>query len=549
MHLTFFYLQIDLFVIMDESSIKRRQSYSSTSSQEETVKRPRIQSSCEDEDSYSSDSSDENRHMEVDNIQTQHFDILQVETLEIEKKFLVNYKNGINISDRLKSSCKILKFTSELGLKEVIHVIYALDCKQYPRLFIFIIETDDKVEQPNMEDLQQVLLKFSKLRPMLLQLTSDSQTDTSFFIKLEDSEHFQKLEINVELFDEIESVADFQSFFSLFISKQLLVNFNRPSMIESFLKVSLIMRFLSALNLGNNFIDLAVSGFKKGSKENFLAVIDAPFDDSGHSIFQNLTKYLTYTYPYADSEQLGLQISIENENWDLINFLVEELGHVLFDVDYGNQLAMTTAAYQKGNIDLLYKLLELCEFPFPLGFKAEHDKFEVIVKERDEFHNAIKQHKSLKEILDLAEKINQKIVYNVNNESALYTALYTRRYDVYCMLMSIGFKGNDAQTEKETFSEKEKRKFEQIRESKQSQNIDAAEIDPQRSARVLAARSTIFNPQKCSHDKPEIDRKKIKDYFMEISKREEVKPIFDVCAQDEGLSIVFDMKSDMVSKK
>ena len=82
-----------------------------------------------------------------------------------------------NVKKEVKNSCKIIHFSFEWNFEEALMTICGLDPKEYPYLFIFVIDSKNLVN--NQKDLstkvaniQEMLLKFGSTRPVIFQITS-----------------------------------------------------------------------------------------------------------------------------------------------------------------------------------------------------------------------------------------------------------------------------------------------------------------------------------------------------------------------------------------
>jgi len=118
---------------------------------------------------------------------------------KINQKFVLKLPKGNqNVIKEVKDSCKVLFFSSNWNFEDVLLVVNALNPKEYPQLFILIIESTNlgysNEHQPEsttkVAKLQKKLLKFGNTRPMILQLTLEDENVTKIYFKEETLSQF-----------------------------------------------------------------------------------------------------------------------------------------------------------------------------------------------------------------------------------------------------------------------------------------------------------------------------------------------------------------------
>lgn len=155
---------------------------------------------------------------------------------------------------------------------EVIDSLRNLNIKEYPKLFIFIIETACKNPAKLETVLCKLLLEYGIFRPILLQITSESERVTKFFYKPENTDEFCEIS-NSQCKSEIK-IDSFEKFLVVFLTKRSEKFMDEiKSQYKSILKIPLILRFLGILKIEDQYMN-ALLFFSLRDNLNFLTLLD-----------------------------------------------------------------------------------------------------------------------------------------------------------------------------------------------------------------------------------------------------------------------------------
>jgi len=497
-------------------------------------------------------------------------------SIKIDEKFVLKLiKESKNINKEVKDSCKVLHFSSEWNFENIITTIDGLDSKEYQQLFIFIIEAtnlgfnaDQQQDFSNkFTKIQEKLLKFSATRPLILQLTSEDENVSKIYYKDETSQfNVIDQQHNKEDFEEIEN---FSSFMCLFLNDKI-HNFE-DKIIKYVNKTSnllIFLRFLRTLTFSDKFFErLILEVTKKGSKAEFLAILDGPFDDCGNWLSSHAQKYLSDVIYINKSESRSeipegadngatadsssapstsvLYTAIKNDNKEVIDCLIKIWNLWIQQLPFDHQLTISSDVFETNQLDVLCDLVDIADFPFPINFQSQstaHERLEAIVAERVELEDAIKSENF--EGIDNFLEINPslKVVYNINNNSALKLAAESKKKDVYNHLKLRGFYTANLNEELEEFDKEVKKYAVQQRKRNVSEGI----LDDQMSVNLLCNRSLIHNKSITKEQNIEY-RKKIRCWYEDINKIKNGPEFLNVAASCDRLKIIFDFENDTVS--
>ncbi|XP_070508192.1 uncharacterized protein [Chironomus tepperi] len=468
--------------------------------------------------------------------------------IKIDEKFIHKIQKGSkNVTKDVKDSCKVLHFSPEWSFEEVLMKIDGLDPKEYPQIYIFVI--DAELNAKNQEEwsskvanFQQMLHKFGSNRPIILQLKSNEKNELNFFYKEEDSSQFIDIDQTQEAFDDLNH---FPSFFCKFLNNKF-NNFEEdfPSSLSQLQNRSLILRFVQGLALSESFFgSLILKIAESGTISEFIAALDSPFDSKG-SIFSNRSqKYIAVEFKDENSENndSALFRAVQNKNSEVTYYLITYWTHL---IQFNHQVKISTAAFETGQFDVLCDLLDVADFPFPNDFKVDsvdHEGLKSIIAKRRSLTTAI----SNDDIHNLEEFINEnpslKFVYNVNNKSALKQAVDASNIKFYVFLK---FRGFDSKNPNENFDEANG-KADKYAVQQRKQNIIEGLVDDQISVNSLCNRSLIHN-KRISKEQEKDYRIKIRSWFEDINKINNGKVFLDVAASCDRLKILFDFDNDTV---
>lgn len=465
-----------------------------------------------------------------------------------------NYSNS---TKNEKEKCKILKYSSEWTFEEVTREIDRLDPKTYKNLFVLVIEIQNEnlfktVKQDRItkrcikkgkRSLLTSLLNFCSGRPMIVQLTSVIQKETKFYFKSQNVDElgkniFKDIEYQSEFTEEIK---DFPSFFRAFLNKKA-IDF-KDMMINNLMKIenySLILRFLRTLrdveNIDELFVEISLICLIDGLKEYFIAACDLPFCNE-----KNTT-----------APQIILTNSTENETTDVpeesnqIKYFLNQNYKILVNLSFSQKVHISTAASNQQ--ELLYLLLEICDFPFPNNFDnttVSNANLLRIIEERIYFHKIIDDDKSddmSEEISDHSNQVFQdylkayphhKYVFDLNNNTAFYRAFHFRKMKLLHKLRNSGFKATE-------YDEYQRIHQETLH------NIKSAIPSDFNTVLKLLTKTRIHNKD-IGEDIARQYWEQIRIWLLQIYEIKEFREQLDTVAECEPLKIIFDFEYESVS--
>lgn len=479
--------------------------------------------------------------------------------MNLNENFIITYpKDGSKtIEIESRKSCKILKFPSEFTFDEFLIGITELNSKEFQYLFFFIFESQkfkfsgqsSNQKPEKVESLETFLLRFCKTRPMILQLVSKTENVTKLYYKDENVGEF--FEINQQA-HELQNVHQFPTFFSALMNKK--IDKIDDELIEKLTKSgnsSLIVRLLRTLELSEDLNNKII--FKcaaNGSKNQLLAALDVPFENGSDGLDLKVHNYLTNTFNLNsennESQQSLLLIAIKNSNTEVLKFLTTSCKHLIKQLPYDHQVDISTTTFKANQFEVLCDLMQ-CDFPFPDDFESSDVKYprlRKIIDEREAFHRWIEEEndKSMKIFIDKNQSM--KIIYNTQNESALYNAMKLKKFKIFYYLKSLGFEGVCLNSYKEIASDDEE--LEVVKKSvaiQRRKNISNALPNVENSVMIMITKAFIHN--QCDETKLEY-RKMIDKWFKDIYRTKIGCKLLDVAAQCQDLKIFFDFENETV---
>lgn len=200
----------------------------------------------------------------------------------------------------------------------------------------------------------------------------------------------------------------------------------------------------------------------------------------------------------------------------------------------GSVTTLSDIAWSHGDYHIVLRIL-LADGPLPKYFNAEKFtvvqslKYKALRFENNQLHTFIKLG-SIKEVAAFIEKFPQlRHAYDINNKSALTIALECRSFEIYVFLRINGFKcGVDSEHDKLFEMIKKNEKYRKTLDKEMKKYVQSSDIFSLLSKSLLG----VYN------DKKHFD--KLKLFFQELEKFEEIKPILAFLANEKFLTIIFD---------
>lgn len=485
-----------------------------------------------------------------------------IESRQIRKKFLIELTKQIKkIVKSEQNSCKILKFSSEWNLEEILHQISKLQIDKFKNLFIFIFEADSfgldennkEVYNVNFQKIESALMKFSSTRPLILQITSKTENNNRFYYNEENSEKL----INIDQNYQNQKDYNFPSFFCNFTQNNI-NNYLDDYPVEDILKMKdsiLIIKFLKVFELSKYFVENIIFVFAEtANKQQFLTALDCYYIDQALLFNSEVQEILRWCFEIKKSYTSILRIAVENKNEEVLNFLIEHCTFLIQELPFQEKIDISTHALLTNQINVLCDLLEFSVFPFPRNFKIDsinNDRLRQIANIRNNFHSRLMEQNieaGTDEILHLIdENVTLKTACDSDNNSIMFKALNKKKYDLYFYLKSIGFNAHEFKDYSEKIEhEDELSRVKQIAWKWAQINFDKSlqyNIGP---VLLLCLRSLIHN-KKISSDEEKEYRRKIKEWYTCIYNKEFGPQLLGVAAQCENLRILFDFECVSVS--
>jgi len=483
------------------------------------------------------------------------FDILAKLATEVNDDCILIYTKDKE-KDINKEKCKIMKFTSTWNYKDVLDIIKELKQEDYPNLFIFVIDTRSKRSWQSSESTrdskrpklsrswEKALLKFGNDRPMVLQLKAENENVTEFYYKEVNSSNFDRVDLKQRDFEEHLNLS---SFLWTFLDDQ--IEDSKKVLLDKLYKVknlTLIVRFLRILSTSNVYIKkLILKCAAYGSVNSLFASIDYLFDGNKRAsavelMRENLEK-VSIIESFNSTKQTSIILeAVRNKNKKVVEYLLSNWTH-LVELPFEHQLEISTTAFDKNQIDVLYDLINVSDYPFPTNFNIKSIKdgrLRRLANKRDEFHKAISKDDIKAFDIFNKENPNLKCAFNTNNKTALCQAIDSNKEDAYIKLKALRFcKAEHEEDRKHNFDNK-KLVF------ATRSNIKNSNKNEEKCILVLLAKSSIHNVK---DDKKVYYHAKIRKWFEDISKVKYGQLLLKVVSSCEKLKIVFDFEEKYVS--
>jgi len=134
--------------------------------------------------------------------------------------------------------------------------------------------------------------------------------------------------------------------------------------VQNFQYSSIILRFLQILTLSEVvFGSLILDVVTKGNRAVFVAVLDSPFDFNGRILSNRSQKYISDVFGDDDNPENDdsvLLTTVENENTEIIDYLVTYWTHLIQQLPFDHQIKISTTAFKTNQLDVL------CDWRLPI---------------------------------------------------------------------------------------------------------------------------------------------------------------------------------------
>ncbi|CAG9802065.1 unnamed protein product [Chironomus riparius] len=478
------------------------------------------------------------------------------ESIAFKEYFKLIYTNDSKtlIDEESKINCRILEFSHELSLREILGSISRLDPKKYENLLVFIIE-DRNFELPRKNDhrvprivelIFEFLIEFSGIeKPLLLQLKSNVQNLTKVYFKDHNCSKFT--DIKQKSISKSESFDDFASFIGFFKNNprqdfEDLVIQKLPK-IKNF---ELITKFLHTLDLPEDFYErLVLKCAAEGTKSDFLTAIDAKCDENG-----KITNYSAQSYlANLVKDTSILTTAIKSSNKEVTHYLMKHCTDLIQQLPFEHQVESTTAAFETQQLGVLFDLLQRSDFPFPKDFKPKlitDKRILKVVDDREQLSKAIAKEDKDEISRFIKNNPSIKFGYDINNESVMNNALRLKKFQSFFHLKSHGFRAIEFNHFSEKITDdKEKKELNKFARLQRIENVKISLADKHKAVMLLATRTFIYNRQDVNENEEE-HRMKIKEWYMDIYKVKFGSQLLEAASQCENLKLVFDFECDSV---
>jgi len=471
-----------------------------------------------------------------------NYTVLKNKSFLVNDKFIIrlNRTHSPTLFHNTKANCKVLEFSSIFDITTIETQIKSLNISEYPQLFIFVF-TFDKVACGDIEKLKTILLEFNKVRPIILQVSSEREKVTKIFYKKNDCNEFYEINQN----NNINGVENFTTFLWSFLTDKT-DNISNYLSQETF-KIDdspTIVKFLNCfkkIDKGEINGEIIKSCAKYGSELHLLEALEISKENTG--TFSKLANCNAYKNLQGHSV---LSMAIEGKNTRIFNYLINDCKYWMKELPYDRQVHASNTAYYTHE-PFLCDLLQKIDFPFPKENKIYEnagENLKKIIEDRQKLEAAIKNFdenltnfNEISEFKKNAANKNVSVAYNEKNESAIYQAHQLKKPKLIKYLVSQGYKLENNEEVKVKIGKNEIFEITWM-------NIECSRSESEKSIKLVALKSSIYN--ETNQQQEEEQRKKIIQYYREINKSEFGSKMLDIAAQCESLKIVFDFEHHMV---
>lgn len=274
----------------------------------------------------------------------------------------------------------------------------------------------------------------------------------------------------------------------------------------------------------------------------FLPLIkESALNEESQEEFEALIQ-LNVDVDYYDPEKSDctpLCYAVQNQLYDWAKLLLENGADpaLVFVIQGRFKYSVTDIAWSLGDYDIVYELI-LADAPYPQGFNLNAFKIGQKLKLRTwnvDFHKQIKENSFEKVSSYIDKNPRIKHAYDFTNKSALTIALECKNFKIYSYLRLRGFacgidEGHD------TFIKK-LRKREQA-----ALNREIQEYFPSADFHIL----NLLSKSRLGMNNDKKHFEKVKHYFEELDKIEEIRPILKIIANEKVFSIIFDFNESNI---
>lgn len=506
--------------------------------------------------------------------QNNFFDILTPKSFNVIEKFVLKISTEDEQIDLIgREKIKILKVISIWDLEQILDII---KCFTSDSLLIFIIDVkyvgfrtakqfrssvDTKIACSNIDQLFADLLSIGKDRPIVLQLTSRTENITKFYYKDEDFQHrkvygsgFISINLNQK---KTEKFLNFPLFLISFLNDDAedLINtvINNLTGMDNSL---LILKFLRAFELNEELLIKLILECAAYCPLNFLkACLD--ISSEKNDVFTSIPAKTYLTALLGDEPTSVLFAATENNNIEVVDYLTSFCSSFIQQLPFDHQIKVSTCAFSNANFDILCKLLDSSDFPFPEDFNDSHghEKLFDLTNKRRDFESAILSENVEQMTNYIESNYELKIVYNSSNISSLKQAFDAKKYKSFYHLKSNYFIATEFNSHEDIINEIDEKEFKIAKKhwiQQLKKNISCATIDDEHSINTLCNKSIIHN-RNISREEERSYRKKIRIWFQDIHKIKLGKKnlplgakMLEIAASCKKLKIIFDFKSETV---
>ena len=468
---------------------------------------------------------------------------------DFKSEYIVHWtKKQTKIDNNLRKICKVLKFNSEWNQCLIANNISRLKPSDCPFLFIFIVESnnlkDFDLTGRQAQELKNSLLQFAVNRPLILEIRSITENESKFYFKNEDSVNF------IEITAGSDSATNLSTLLSSYTRGTELNSFidNMIHELPEIVNCTTIIRFLRTLNLPEaQLTKIILNCAKKGSKSQLLAALDVPLEDDSCMLNIDSQNILCSVFDFEGNKSTSiLSQAVNNPDKNVIDYLISNCTHLIQQLPFNHRVHVSTIVYQANKFEILSNLISRSDFPFPEGLNeasVDDPKIRELMNKRKDFHDLITNKGDISAFID--DNPNLKIVYNINNQSALYKAIKSKNFASYTLLKSKGYESEDFE-ELPKLTEAEQEIFDLQKWTQTKQNANKARPDEDKSVYLLLSRSLIHN-RMIDKENEKFCRNRIKKWLEKLYKISACSKFMDCAAQCDDLKIIFDFERYSVS--
>lgn len=460
-------------------------------------------------------------------------------------------KSTTLINKKSKTGCKILKFSFYNEFDEVLIWISKIKSQDFPNIFIFICEFENiRLSESNhkIRLLEKFLLQFDSERPLILQVISRNETTINICYKLKKLSEFCKIGV---ISCESRKITNFSSFLLAFFNQIKNFEYVLIKSLPAADNSSLILKFLNIFQFPDDFFcKMILKCAAEGRTEDFLAILDVPFNYNDNFLDFESQKYLKMIFenhfdPSINSSPKNtysaLYMSVVYSNQEIFELLTVKHQSFIQQLPFSHQIEISTASLFENKFKFLCDLLEFCDFPFPLDINLNSindERLRNIVDFRQKFFCAITSENLTQMAIFINSNPKLKIVYNLDNISALKFALESKKFKSFCYLRHFGFQSLELDNLVSSIMTSKCNLNDFILQNRMQNN--------QNLASVLTGRSFIYTRDRNKEMEANY-YKTIYKWYVEISNIKHGRSLLDAVIQCEDLKIIFDFEYDCVS--